>query len=329
MNAQVFYLKNQEQESLCNEIVFLLKKDVFENESIYIDRCPISENYSKASPSPEHELCSTYVKLLKASMITMTDDFPIVVSDNDGNWCYMGGALSGSGKLEGAIFLQLFHKSMALAFPAVAIMDRMIMLPKGIHEALSGGNFQWLLKPLEVGGAILVDFRDPVSRGEGARLLGSRLQTEIGKLCRRHMLANKSSRPDFEKLAELLKIDKKYFEQHQNEILASMVMLTPKIVSGSAQLAKSSLVTLDIQNESGTVLEGVRVLVRVPGKLEPVVKKTFNFPAHGEGTQRIEFPVSPKALPFCPLEVRFEISEASQAYVPFSIPLLLEVSSPT
>ena len=322
MNVQIFYLKNQEQEDLHKKLVRLLKEHVFEDEYILIEHGAISEDYNKGSKEEEHKDARSYMNLLKVSMI-MTGDIIIDVSDGRGGHCYMGYWE------EGLNILELSHKSMTSAFPAVAVMDRMVMLPKGIHEALSGSDkFLWLLKPLEVGGLVLVDFSNLESVREGAQQVGIWLKTEIGKLCRRQMLALKSSRPDFEKLATMLEMDKKYFEKHESELLKSMVKLTLKKVSGPVQFEKSSEVAFDIQNESEeTELKRVRVLVRAPDTLEPLVTKTLDFPPRE--AQRIQFEFDAKAQhPICPLQVLFDVSETSQKYPPFSLPLILEVSSP-
>jgi len=428
MNVQIFYLKD-EQEDLCQDIVALLKEHAFRNIEMQPIPIVISDDYNIESNTDQHKNFKLYVSLLKASMIKC-GDFTIIVSDDEGRWCYAGGGGYGyEGDPEGLNLLYLYTRTLSLAFPAVAVMDRMIMVPVGIHEALSG-DLPWLLKPLEVGGVMLVDFGDRDWLIEVARQVGIWLKTEIAKLCRRHMLARRFPNPNFDKLAELVNIDKNYLEQHQNEILAftPLVELTAKIVSGPAQRGKQSLVTVDIQNESETVLERVHVLVRSPGMgwagtLEPLVVGIRDFPPRGggydlrlmssvndvsgiptegkwliivaavhdvlhfrifdgdgkmvvdtdekrltdqaqqienlkkqlesvwpphgltssekdwvitavasivghtpRGTQTIQFGVTPKEVPYCPLEIRFEMSGTSEMYVRSSIPLILDVS---
>jgi hypothetical protein len=312
MNAQVFYLESQE--SLYRRISSLLKSHIFDDEGVDIDRRIISDDYTK-------EESQEYLRLLKASMIS-THDFTLLVEDSEGNWSYMGYDT----RPKGARVLRVLRKSIVSMFPAVAVMDRLVMAPKGIHDALTAENFTWMLKPLEMGGVLLVDFEEPNSVGDGARQVGIRLGIEIAKLCRRHMLMNRSLSPNFETLSKLLKIDKKYFEKHREEILESMVKLRPEIVSGPARVGKQSGVIVDIHNESKKDLEDVRVQVRAPkGALAAPVVNTLNFRASGEVAQKIQFEILPAAVPYCPLEVRFEISETSQFYAPFSAPLILDV----
>ena len=108
------------------------------------------------SPSQDHEHCKKYLNALKASMVKI-DDFGIVVTDNEGNWKYMGygrtesgNVRNGYGHRKGGNILQLFRTSMASTLPAVVIMDRMVMAPQQIHDAfeksreLSGLSNPWI-----------------------------------------------------------------------------------------------------------------------------------------------------------------------------------------
>jgi hypothetical protein len=312
VNAQIFYLLGQEE--LYRSISPLLKRYIFGDESIEIDRHVIGDDYAT-------ERGQTYLRLLKASMIS-THEFTLLVEDSEGGYQYMGYERSHRANL-----LRLHTKAVPAVFPALAIMDRMVMVPKGIHDALSAENFLWILKPLEMGGVLLVDFHDEDSVREAARQVGIYLRAEIANLCRRQMLIHKSSGPNFGILSKLLKIEGSYFEKHQKEVTASMVRLTPSIISGPARLRKPSRVTIEIRNESEKRLEHVRVEVRAPKNAMKVpVVRTLEFPPAGGAAAKIEFEISPRATPYCPLEVLFEVTEMSPWYAPPSAPLILDVS---
>lgn len=320
MNAQVFCLRSQE--SLYRGISALVKRHVFEDESIDIEPKRIDDDFSEESGWQDRIHGKEYVRLLKASLIS-TDDFNILVEDDEGSYAYLGGYEGG----HDAKLLRLLRQAMPSAFPAVAVMGRMVMVPKGIHEALTAESFSWMLKPLELGGVVLVDFDDREALREAAQQVGLRLKTEIARLCRRQMLRDKAASPSFDLLSELLRIDREYLERHRDEILASMVQLTPKIVSGPTQQDRRSRVTVEVRNESEKELTGVRMQVRAPkGAMTKPVVQVLDFPAGGARVQRMQFEICPKAAPYCPLEVLFEISETSQSYAPFSVPLILDVS---
>lgn len=326
MKAAIYCLKSQQD--LCRDIEQLLRENIFER--IELKRMVVSDNYGRASAAEEHHSCRSYMRMLKACMIKV-DDFRIVVDDGHGNSWYMGymgieGDPRGGSSSEK--FLKIFHRSMTSAFPAVAVMDRMVMAPQGIHGAFEKSrDFPWLLKPLDLQGVALVDFQYPNQISDAVQQISGQLKAEVVKLCRRHMLVGKIPKPNFSELAKLLNIDKLYLEQHQKEVFASMIKLTPKIVSGAAQLGRLSQVILEITNESENTLRDVRVQVRGPyGTLRGNVRETLNFTAGEKRVQRIQFEVSPKASPYCPLEVMFHTKGMSQTHVPFPIPVIIDVS---
>jgi len=237
----------------------------------------------------------------------------------------MGGGYSGYGDVSRTNFIKLFQNKMASAFPAVAVMDRLILAPQGIHEAFDKvRGFSWFLRPLDLNGVSLVDFRDAEPIREAIRQVGLRLKAEVIKLNKRHMLIRKIPNPDLSDLSELLKIDKEYLEEIQ--LGFSKAVLVPKVVSGPAPLEKESIVILEIQNQSANPLERVQVLVRGPsGVLVGTVAPSLDFPGGNEGTRRIQFSVTPKTAPYCPLEVQFGLSETDGTDPAFPIPVVLDV----
>jgi hypothetical protein len=247
------------------------------------------------------------------------DDFTLMVANDERDLGYVGYSSS-------RYTMRLFHKMIPLAFPAVAIMDRMIMVPQGIQSAFNQPTkFSWFPKPLDLDGMLLVDFQHLEAVHEAARQAGIRLKTEIAKLCRRHMRVNRLREPDFHALSQLLKIDVNFLEKYRNEMLTSMVKLIPRIVSGTAQIHKTSRVTLEIQNESESVPGRFLIKVEAPlGTLEKPVVAILDFSAGAARTQSIQFEVSPQTLPYCPLKVTFELIEMDEQY---QIPVILDVSS--
>jgi hypothetical protein len=336
MKAQIFFLKSQDDYR--KEIEPLLRRYVFED--IGVERLMIGDDYCQASPAWEHKNCLLYVELLKASMIKV-DNFDVVVGDDRGNWCYMGGghwlgheegysysSYLGSARGWAASYLKLFQNSLNSIFPAIAVMDRMVMVPHGIHEAFEKSrDFSWFLKPLDLNGVLLVDFEAAESVRESVQQTGLWVKREIAKLCRRHMSARRIRKADFRELGALLSVDEKYLEQQEGNIFAPAIQLTPRIVSGTAQLERTSQVAVEIQNCSELTLERVRVQVKGPrGVLRAPVVNILDLPAGVLGSRTIQFEVFANAYPYCPLEVLFELNEISETYTTFPIPLILEVS---
>ena len=317
MKAQLFFLTGQER--LRDEIASLLREHIYRD--LQVDLQAIGDNYSKASTDEEHRVFKSYLYLLKASMVKV-GDFKIIVADSEGNWVYV--------YLEekSEQYLRLAQSSLTSVFPAVAIMDRMVLVPQGIHSAFDySSEFSFLTKPLDQQGVLLVDFQDSKAIREGIQKVGVQLKAEIAQLCRQHMFVNKILHPDLDDLARLLKIDKRFLEQYRDQIFVSSVKLIPRIVSGPVLLEKRSRVVLEIHNESEEALERVRVQVRAPAGtlMKASVAEYLDFSVGKANTQKIQFEVFPHARPYCPLEVMFMLDEASQKYVSFPIPVILSV----
>ena len=319
MNAQIFCLKSQRKAT--DRIEALLRRHVFPE--IGVDRLEISDDYNTHSDENEHKYCRRFLRLFKASIVKV-DDFAIVVADGKGRWYYMGGSYKDEPYL-----LELFNKSMPSVFPAVAIMDRMVMMPRNVGEAFEKSRaFSWFVKPRDLEGMVLADFQHADSVDEGMRQIGLQLRSDIAKLCRRHMLVRKIETPDFVELGQLLGLDTQYLELHRGEIVAPFARLSSRIVSGAAKIRMPSRVVLEIRYDSQEPLGKVCVRVNAPGgTLVKPVMAAFSFPGGKSDPQQIQFDVAPRTTPYCPLEVFFSMDEAQPVAAPFPIPLILDVQS--
>ena len=149
MHATIFYLRRQKDDVA--RIEALLKEHVFQG--IDVEKLEISDDYNKYSYAYEHERCRRFLSLFKASMIRV-NDFDIAVGDGWGRWYYMGGVYKSKWH-----HLELFHIYMGSVFPAVAIRDSMVMMPRNVGEAFEKSRvFDWFVKPRDLGGVVLTDF---------------------------------------------------------------------------------------------------------------------------------------------------------------------------
>ena len=324
MKAQVFFIESQKDR--CQLIETLLRDCIYKY--IEVERIEIDNKYSEQS-FDNHPKCKTYLKLLKASILRTKGkdfniDFNIVVKrDDETNWCYLG-----KDNVESGASLKLTHSGMSALFPAVAIWDRMVMVPERITTGLDKypREFLWCPKPLDLGGVVLVDFNDKSSIKKAINLVGVRLKSEIKKLCGRYMVANHIKRPNLEELGALLFNNAKepYLELLKNDLLFTTTQLSSAIVSSQAVIGEWSEVTLEIKNQSEKSLNQVRVRVRAPVDiLETPVSEIIDLPAHRAVT--IKFQVFPKASPYCPLEAIVDIGEDAEDLQPFPMPVILEV----
>lgn len=314
MNAQIFFLMQQKE--ACREIPALLRKHLYEE--IGIQQLDV-DGYG-------WQTARTYMNLLRASMVA-EDHFRIGVEESNRRLWYLG--YEDQRWYENWHALKISRSAMGEIFPAVAVMDRMVMLPHTFQKAFdTSRDFSFFPKPLDLQGVLLVDFQDRRAISEGVRQIGLQIKSEVAKLCRRYMFIHgyRTSHPDFSELARMLSIDKGFFERYEEEIFVPSVKLTPSIVSGAARLGKQSKVTIEIQNESEDAVGQVRVQVRGPaGTLPKPVSEYLDFSSGKAQIQQITFIAKPNAL-LCPLQVTFEPEDPGQKYSPFPITVILDVT---
>jgi hypothetical protein len=318
MNAQIFALRSQKE--LASTIESLIRTYVWQG--ISMERLEISDDYNEHSGQTEHDRCKLFLRLFKASMVRI-DDFAVVVADGRGRWYYMGAR-----REKEPYLLELFQSSMSSVFPAVAVMDRMLILPHTIGDAFERSRaFPWFVKPRDLAGAILADFRNSASVEDAVRQAGEQLKTDIAKLCKRHMRIRRIAKPDFSELGTLLGIPTEYLETQRDQIAALTVDLKYEITSGPVKAGNEAQVTLEVRHEGDVDLGSVSVQVNAPyGVMKSPVRATLEFSGKVAARQ-IQFNVKPKTVPFCPLEVLFTLDESRPVATPFPIPILLDVEA--
>jgi hypothetical protein len=257
------------------------------------------------------------------------EDFRIVVGNVPYSWCYLGYEGSKPGDLQTKRFLQIGLDNLDAIFPAVAINDRMVMVPSGFHDAFDGSSaLPFFLRPLDLQGVVLVDFAQAAFLRQDMQQIGRHIEREIVQLCARHAQAKKIQRPDFDQLSELLKVDLAYLEKHQEKIMGSLIRLTPVVRSDPVALGSKSRVVIEISEGTGNSLKRVRVQVKGPkGVIGEPVASVLDFTAANDPLQTLTLDVVAKAAPYCPLELRFESEGSTEAYAAFPIPVILDVTA--
>jgi hypothetical protein len=275
--------------------------------------------YEKADKAGKEQIGRSYLNLLKASMVKVRDhDITLYVEDELGQWGYWGG----SGDKGVQYFrLKLQHRSKTDIFPSVAVMDRMVMVPEGIHHAFDvPKEFQYLFKPFDAWqGVILVDFRDDGAIRDAVERVGAQIRNEIAALVRRYIVARSTRTPELKDLSKLLDVDEDFLNGLGDEVLKPSSHLIPEIKGGPARLNTESRVTLEIRNESDDAPGIVRVQIRAPyNVMNGTLTRSVDFSSREIKHREIPFTVMPSTTPYCPLAVR--LGEES-----FPIPLVLPV----
>ena len=174
---------------------------------------------------------------------------------------------------------------------------------------------------MEAGGAILVDFEDPDSMKESIFRLEKQLQYEISRLCIRQMAANNIPKPDFYVLSKLLKTSSDFIKEHSAEVYRE-INLKVEAVQESIPLNQESFVTLKLINKTEHPIGRIKVTIKAPSDtLDSQISEIIELDLVG----KIEFYLSPKAKPYCPLEVSIEPYELGEESNPMQYPIILNV----
>jgi hypothetical protein len=317
MKAQIFHLKKS-QDDLVSALKVLLAQHIYRG--IDLEPLGIGADYNEHSDQIEHEYCNRFLSLFKASLIP-ADDLAILVEDGAGKSWYMGAYRPSNDRH----FLRLFNSGMHKVFPAIAIMGRMVMMPREVGDAFdTSREFRWFVKPRDLEGVVLVDFQDPSSVEDGVRQVGEQIMLDIRKLCRRHMLFRNVKRPDFDELGTLLHVSRIYLEENRDRITAPGAEFVCEIVSGSAKRGADSEVVLKVSYHGEKSLGYVGLSVNAPFEvIRDPVKQALEF-RRGKTETQVRFKVTPKTPPYCPLEAQFTMDE-TDAIAAGSVPLILDV----
>lgn len=318
MRAQTFSLQSQEE--LRTELTALLRSEVYRD--IWVEH-----KVYDGEDADSAAIGRSYLSLLRASMVS-AGAFTLEVEDEFGSWGYW----DNDGDVAIAKhFVRLDHGSTPAVFPAVAVMDRLVMVPQRSRDAFDiPASFSYLLRPLDLGGVLLVDFADPRAIREAVTRIGIRIRAEIASLGRRHMSVQRIPSPDAEALAMVLRVDRRLVEDLHDEILRASPRLAIEVESGPVRLNESSPVRLRIRDESAEAAGIVDIQIRAPAKVMAASADRYtqwlDFSSGKTRQETIEFEVLPRSAPYCPLEVLFVFDETSQAAT-FPVPVILDVES--
>ncbi len=314
MKAQIFALKSQT--ALCREIQLLLEDYLYRRIEVELKIFDDDDPNQNASL----EIGRAFFRLLGASMVR-ADDFSLEVESSLGEWGYWG-YTGDSGKY----FVRLGDRLRTKVFPSVAIMDRMVMVPEEIHDALDvPTGFSYLFRPLDLHGVLLVDFGDQIAIQEAIVKIGGELRKEIVGIGRRHIYVRRTRTPDLVDLSGVLHVSVDFLKELEGEIVKLVPTLSLDVTSGPVRLGTWSQVRLEVRNESGHELGIMRVQIRAPRNvMRAHFVQHLDFSSKELECQTLQLDVKPQVAPFCPLEVRFLSDDVAPIFT-FPIPLILDV----
>lgn len=313
MKAQIFSLKRQA--SLRRDIEDLLQENLYRKIEVK-NRIVDKKDWDRRAGL---KIGRAYFRLLAASMVRV-DDFSLEVENSLGRWGYWG--YTGE---RGEYFVRLGDQMRAKVFPSVAIMDRMVMVPDGIHEAFDvPTGFSYLFRPLDLHGVLLVDFDDRKAIQDAVVKVADQLAREFVTIGRRHMYVRDIRTPDLADLSKLLHVAEDYLGRLEAEIIRPVPRLDLAVTGEPVRLDEWCPVTLEVRNASDHPLGAVRAQVRGPrNTMQGPMAQYLDFSGDA-GDRTLRFEVRAQAAPFCPLEVMFLSDDIAQGFT-FPIPLILDV----
>jgi hypothetical protein len=213
-------------------------------------------------------------------------------------------------------------------FPAVGLLGRLVMAPEGLVSTRivdHPRDFLWCPKPLDLGGLALVNFTDKTSIRKAVLQAGNRAKDEIRKICARYMHKRGIPKPNFDEIAEILGVNRRYFDVNAAALAFSDTSVSVTVESGDCVVGRKSRVVLQVHNRTDCDFEWVRVRVRAPLISLPVpVTATVGLPK--AEPVFVEFFLTPHVAPFCPLEVACELADTKEEVQPFPKAVILNVA---
>ncbi len=295
MKADVFYLANQDDQAA--RLRLLLRTHIYPDISVALQK------FETPTWSPREGILlgERYVKLLQAAV-------PPEV-----------GMRFGLGRLESLgtrFYISVYYPfatfssrvfrddSLRKFFPAVAVRDRMVLVPQGLSKELKNENEIPLFKPLESGGVLEIDdFDDVAALTVAVQSIGRALRCEVLNEAAAYSSYQDPAQFDLGNVAKNLGVDVGYVQHSlQQEGLERPVydQLTCTLDTQKVPASRWTKVTLVISNNSDTALSKLGLAVSGPVKLLPKRIETDVAP---HSTACVLLSIMPEAPGDFPIEI--------------------------
>ena len=255
--------------------------------------------------------------------------FAISVEDKHGSFQYLGGYYQ-----NGVELLGLLRDKKPNVVPAVAIMNRMVMVPSGIEEAFGGSSgLKFFFRPLSLQGSAYVNFADRKDVDRAVADVSRQIHQEIVELGRRMRFVQKSDDLGMDKLDKLLMIDDQdYLNTLHDEICWRPMELASEI--GSCKLTSKIPLRLQVRiavHANSDQVGIVRFQFKTPQDVTVEPRSgELNFSSACKQTiesceQAIEFSLMPVTQPYCPFELTLTLCDPRFPDQSFRSPFVLDV----
>ena len=194
-------------------------------------------------------------------------------------------------------------------FPAVAVNDRMMMVPEQLVTRLTAAEGLSLFRPLEAGGLIEVDFDQPELVDKAAQKVGDALRAEAIQMVRRFTTYHPRADVNISEVANELGFDVPFLEDALEQQAGKYTFygqLTCELSRVNFPMKRWTRVTVKIANSSDVGLRNLLVDIRGPVRIRPEQVAT-DVPANGAA--QIDISIQPEEEGEFPIEVAFTLAE--------------------
>ena len=195
-------------------------------------------------------------------------------------------------------------------FPAVAMQDRMVLIPAGIGKKLEYGD-QILspFNPIDMGGVLEVDFAEAEALKDAMARVGQILRSDFLKELRAYASYQDIREMSMPKVAGDLGVDAGFIG-HALETEAAALdfyeQLTCEFDQSRVSPARWTRVHLRIRNDSAIDLDDLAISIRGPAGVQPS-RVAATVPAHSAA--ELPIAIKPEDKGDFPLEISFALPE--------------------
>jgi hypothetical protein len=326
MNGEIFFLK-ESQAQLCQYIYDLINAQI---PGIDIARTAIDDQYKINDNYPDsklmHDCASRYLESFKLAIMTdpARRNFDVSVhEDSDAYYYYLG-----HDQTEIKTFLSVHQNKLNCLFPAIIIWDRMVMVPHLISKAFQEdqGTFPWCPLPLSNKGTLLVDYQSEEAIKNAITQVFSQLKKELSRICSRYLAFCETEQAAFSELSTLTGVSVRFLEANKHELIYEFTQFSCQVLTNQVTVNKRSHVIIKLQKTTLNSLTSIVVQLRAPANtLHSPVVQYLQFNSQDDNIATLEFDITAKVVPYCPLELIFSLDEQLVDFSPIPMQIILDV----
>jgi len=292
MNVEIFYM--DDQEDLVAGLGEELRRQVYPGLAVKLQR--LSSNQREVIAMGQR-----YVKLLQASIRPEKGfDLNLAAFEHFGYrfyiYVYYAFAYYAAKKIE----------RLSGLLPAVAVRNRMMLVPSGLGRELEWAWNDQLSSPLialEMGGAAEVDFRKREAAEQSLAQIGRRMRADLLQEMRAYASYRSLAAIDLATLAQDLDVDMGFAQHFLKTGAADWTFyrqLTCELDQRKIPLGRWTRVSLSIRNDSDVPLSGLIIKVAGPVEIRPTRLQADVPP---RSTRKVPVALKPNESGEFPLEV--------------------------